>query len=170
MKKKLLYFAMIVFIFIFTYFNYNTSYCEELTNPKNKILNELAYDQISNISSEINLTAKNIITESDKNFEKNKDKYIKDINYIITNINYLIVDLQGKAAEYKEDKYLLNGLYGAILILDEYRFSLTRLEEFIYSKVEENAEDQFSNLQAFYALKDGSDNKLNASKLKLSQE
>lgn len=157
MKKAHLLITTILFICVITYIKGEISYGNEIVQPKNQIVHDYIYNDLDRLSSKIHLTAKTIINADDEEFKNNKEKYLKEIDFIIIEINSLILDIQKKYSQYKDDNYTLNSLYAIGLILNEYRFALTQLEAYILAETDE---DKYINLQSFYVVNSEANSKL----------
>lgn len=160
MIKKIILSILIILSIISnnTYIGYCCKLVPTITDP---IIYNYIYNNVDNISSEIDLIAKKVFFYNSDNSIKTNDDNLKQIKYLITQIQYLINNAEDQYNKYSNDKYILNGLYAVTLMLDEYRFSLTKLEEYILA---DTPEEKYSSLQSFFIVNSQAKSKLNEAK------
>ncbi|MGL5693678.1 MAG: hypothetical protein ACRCXA_06360, partial [Peptostreptococcaceae bacterium] len=135
-------------------------------NTPNNILYDLNFNELTDISSKIEFLAKTIITSKCSITDAKKEEYIKDIKFLVSDINYLIGNVESKYSQYQNDTYTLNGLYAVSLMLSEFRYSLSELNKYLNSNTPEL---EFENLNSFFIINSEANRKLNAAKKMLDK-
>lgn len=140
--------------------NLNISYCYEVTAPPN-IVKDYYFNELLTISSKVDFIGKNIVSSNLENNIEKKNEFLKDIKFLVNDINYLISQASSKYKEYENDTYTLNGLYAINLILSEFRFALSQLNNYLLANT---ADEKYNSLASFFIINSEANRKLNVAK------
>ena len=96
--------------------------------------------------------------------DSEKENLTKQLKQWESEISYLIYDIQGQYDSYKDNNYVLDGLYAIAVMLSEYRYALTLLERYIATT---DQEEKYTYLETFFVFNREANSKLNAAKKQL---
>lgn len=112
-----------------------------------KLLYDYTYNDLDNLNKRIQVLAKNAISIKCEGNKAKINEYIKDIDAILNDINYLLSKAKSDYDTYKEDLQTSNGFLAVGIIASNYRLALTQLKEYLLS---ETAEDEYRTLGNYF--------------------
>lgn len=118
--------------------------------PKDDIVSNYLYKDIDRILSNINLVSKTMFTSDDYKSPEKEAKIIKAIDGYISEITYILSQIQNQISEYNDDKSIQNKLYGINLVLSELKYALINLRESITTN---DKEQEYYFQESFFILK-----------------
>lgn len=152
MRKLLLMFLTMSIIITSGLSSWNYTYCNEyiLNAPLSegeKVLQKYLYKDLDNLNNRIQILAKNGIGVKYEGNEKKINEYLKDIDRILSDINYLLIEIRQSYDQYEEDLAISNGILAMGIIASNFRLALTQMKEYLLA---ENLEEEYRTLGNYF--------------------
>ena len=143
--------------------NYSQVYCNEYNDiaPNDAVIQKIkdyANKDITKLITNIQVLAKNSLGAENGTSTNLEEKYKKEVNFYLSEVNYLLTNIRNDYDVYKNDDELANGFLALGMIGTDLRFALVQLRNYLNS---ETLEDQYKFLNAYFIIMNDANKNLN---------
>lgn len=162
--KKIMILLIILSIIITVNFQtvsytYAQQYFSESINEEGKkLIYSYIYNDLDQFNLNISVLGKNALGIKKESSPKEKEKFLKELDFILGEVDYEISRIRDDYDYYREYEDIRNGLLEVGIIAANYRFALFQLSNYIKA---ENLEDEYTNLGVYFRIMGDSESALN---------
>lgn len=122
-----------------------------INEEQQKIISKYLYKDLEKFQTNISLIAKNGLTVKKENIPKNVEEYIKELDFLQSEVNYEISRIREDYETYKENSEIADGLLVVSLIASSYKLAIDELKAYVQAK---NVDEEYMSLQSYFKVMD----------------